>query len=63
VGFDVTNQLPIRFSAILRYWIKDGSTMRQYISYSYTSRKPMIQCGGKFCALQDCSSACGSVWV
>jgi hypothetical protein len=34
VGFDVTNQLLIRFSAFTRYWIKNGSTMRQYINYS-----------------------------
>jgi hypothetical protein len=43
VGFDVTDQLLIRFPAFVRYWEKNGSTMRQYISYSYTSRKPMIQ--------------------
>jgi hypothetical protein len=34
VGFDVTNQLLITFSAFVRYWRKNGSTMRQYISYS-----------------------------
>jgi hypothetical protein len=34
VDFDVTDQLLIRFSAFLKYWIKDGSAMRQYISYS-----------------------------
>jgi hypothetical protein len=34
VGFDVTDQLLIRFSAFVRYWRKNGSTMRQYISYS-----------------------------
>jgi hypothetical protein len=43
VGFDVTDQLLIRFSALVRYWRKNGSTMRQYISYAYTSKKPMIQ--------------------
>jgi hypothetical protein len=31
VGFDVTNQLLIRFSAFVRYWRKNWSTMRQYI--------------------------------
>jgi hypothetical protein len=31
---DVTDQLLIRFSAFVRYWRKNGSTMRQYISYS-----------------------------
>jgi hypothetical protein len=34
VGFDVTDQLLIRFSVYVRYWRKDGSTMRQCISYS-----------------------------
>jgi hypothetical protein len=33
-GFDVTNQLFIRFFAFVRYWRKNGSTMRQYINYS-----------------------------
>jgi hypothetical protein len=34
VGFDVTDQLLIRSSAFVKYWGKNGSTMRQYISYS-----------------------------
>jgi hypothetical protein len=34
VGSDVLDQLLIRFSAFVRYWRKNGSTMRQYISYS-----------------------------
>jgi hypothetical protein len=34
VGFDVIDQLLIRFFAFVRYWRKNGSTMRQYISYS-----------------------------
>jgi hypothetical protein len=29
VGFDVTDQPLIRFSAFVRYWRKNGSTMRQ----------------------------------
>jgi hypothetical protein len=33
-GFQCTDQLLIRYSAIARYWRKNGSTMRQYISYS-----------------------------
>jgi hypothetical protein len=36
---------------ILQILEKIGSTMRQYISYSYTSRKPMIQLGGKYCII------------
>jgi hypothetical protein len=34
VGFDVTDQQLIRFSAFVRYWRKNGSTMRQYSSYT-----------------------------
>jgi hypothetical protein len=30
---------------------KNWSTMRQYIRYSYTSKKPIIQRGGKFCTI------------
>jgi hypothetical protein len=33
-GFDITDQLLIRISAFVRYWRKNGSTMRQYIGYS-----------------------------
>jgi hypothetical protein len=34
VGFELIDQLLIRFSAFVRYWRKNGSTLRQYISYS-----------------------------
>jgi hypothetical protein len=37
VGFDITDQLLIRFSAFVRYWRKNGSTVRQYISYVHDS--------------------------
>jgi hypothetical protein len=47
VGFDETDEPQLKFSAFIRYWRKNGSTMRQYISYSWTSRKSMIQFGGK----------------
>jgi hypothetical protein len=43
IGLDETDQLLIRLSAFVRYWRKNVSTMRQYISYSWTSRKPMIR--------------------
>jgi hypothetical protein len=32
VGFDITDQLPIRFSAFARYWSKNLSTVRQYLA-------------------------------
>jgi hypothetical protein len=41
VGFYVKGQLLNRFSAFVRYWRKNGSTMRQYIRYLWISRKPM----------------------
>jgi hypothetical protein len=47
-GFDVTDKLLIRFLAFIRYSRRNANTMRQYISYSYTSRKPMIPLGGKY---------------
>jgi hypothetical protein len=34
VGFDVTDQLMVTSFALLRYGRKNGSTMRQYMSYS-----------------------------
>jgi hypothetical protein len=37
VGFDVTDQLLIRSFAFVRYWRKDGSATRQYISYDSDS--------------------------
>jgi hypothetical protein len=40
VGFYVTDQVAIRISAFVRYWRKNGSSMRQYISHSETSTKP-----------------------
>jgi hypothetical protein len=43
VGFDVTDQLLIRFSAFVGTGRKNGIAMRQYISYLQISRKPIIQ--------------------
>jgi hypothetical protein len=47
LGFEATDQLLIRSFAFVKYWRRNGSTMRQYISYSQTTRKPMIQLEGK----------------
>jgi hypothetical protein len=43
VCFEVTNQLLIRSFAFVRYWRKNGSTIRQYIR----------QLGGPICRLLD----------
>jgi hypothetical protein len=34
VDFEVTDELLIKFAAFVRYWRRNGSTMRKYISYS-----------------------------
>jgi hypothetical protein len=49
MGFDLTHLLKIRTFALVRFCRKNGNKMRHYISYSYTSRKPMIQLGAKYC--------------
>jgi hypothetical protein len=36
VGFYVTGQLLIRFSAFVRYWRKSGTTMRLFIGFKNT---------------------------
>jgi len=33
VDFNITYQLPFRYSAFIRYWRKNVSLLRQYISY------------------------------
>jgi hypothetical protein len=50
VGFNITDQQLFRFFIFVRYRGEGvgGHTMRHYISYSKTSRKPMIQLGGKY---------------
>jgi hypothetical protein len=37
---------------------KNGSTVRQHLSYSYTLRKPMIHLGGKCCAVFPLGLGC-----
>jgi hypothetical protein len=34
VGFDVRDQLLVRLFAFVKYWRRNGGTMRYYISYS-----------------------------
>jgi hypothetical protein len=49
MGFDVTDQLVIRFLHSSNTGErKNGSTIRQCISFLYTSRNPMIHFGGKY---------------
>jgi hypothetical protein len=56
VGFNVTDQLN-RLTTDKIFCIrqilekKNGSTMRRYISYLQTSKKPKIQLGGKYCTI------------
>jgi hypothetical protein len=37
VGFDITDQLLIRSFAFIKYWRRNGSTVRQYIKKAYDS--------------------------
>jgi hypothetical protein len=39
VGFNITDQLLTRFFAFIRYWRKNESTMKQYISYDSVRRE------------------------
>jgi hypothetical protein len=48
VGYDITDQLLIRFLHSPDSGKRNGSTLTQYISYSQILRKPMIQLGGKY---------------
>jgi hypothetical protein len=34
VGFNITDQLLIRFSAFVRYWRKNGRTVRREVLYN-----------------------------
>jgi hypothetical protein len=51
VGFNVTDQPLMRYVAFARYWRKNVNIVRQYISYSWTSRMHMIQLGGIYCMI------------
>jgi hypothetical protein len=51
VDFNVIDQWLIRFPISVRYWIKNGSIMVQYISCLQISRKPMIRSAGKYYAI------------
>jgi len=45
VDFHATGQLLIIYSAFVKYSRTNGNTIRQCISYLYTSRKPIIRLG------------------
>jgi hypothetical protein len=49
VGLEARVVVLITFFVFIRCWRKNKCTMR-HISYS-TSRKPMIQLGGKYCKI------------
>jgi hypothetical protein len=51
VGFDVTGQLLIIYSAFIKYLRKNENTTRRCISYLQTSRKHMIQLGRRSCII------------
>jgi len=45
MDFDTTTQLLIIYFAFIKYFRKNGNTMKQCINYLKTSRKPTIQLG------------------
>jgi hypothetical protein len=47
VDFNITDQLLIIYFEFVTYFIKDKHSVWQCISYLWTSRKPMIQLGGR----------------
>jgi hypothetical protein len=51
VDSDAISQLLIIYSVFVKYLRKNGNTMRQCISYLQTSRKLMIQLGGRPCTI------------
>jgi len=55
VDSDTTGQLLIIYSAFIKYLRKNGNTMKQCISSLWTSRKLMIQLGGRSCIIVSLS--------
>jgi hypothetical protein len=51
VDFDATGQLLIIYFAFIKYFRKNGNTMKQCSSYLKTSRKPTIQLGKRSCII------------
>jgi len=51
VDFDTTGQLPIIYSAFIKYLRINGNTVKQLISCLYTSKKLMIQLGAMSCII------------
>jgi hypothetical protein len=51
VDFEATGQLLIIYSAFFKHLRKNGNRVEQTISYLQTSRKLMIQLGGRACII------------
>ena len=51
VDFDKTGQLLIIYPAFVKYFRKNGNTMKQCMSDLETSRKLMIQLAGRSCII------------
>ena len=51
MDFEATGQLLIIYYAFVIYWRKNENTTKQYISSLQTSRKLMIQLGGRYCII------------
>jgi len=53
VDFNITGQILIIHSAFVIYLRKNGNKTRQWITYLQTSRKLMIQLGGRSCIISS----------
>ena len=51
VDLNIPGQLPIIYFAFIIYLRKKGHTMKQCSTNLQTSRKPMIQLGGRSCII------------
>ena len=56
MDFDLTGQILIIYFAFVKYSRKNGNTVKQCISYLYTSIEPMIQLEGRSCIIFSFSS-------
>jgi hypothetical protein len=50
-GLQHNTSTTVRYSAFTQYLRKNRNKVQQYISYLYTSRKPIIQLGENFCVI------------
>jgi len=55
MDFDLADQIFVSYFAFLKDLRKYGNKMGQCLLYLYTSRKLMVQLGGRFCIILSLS--------